>query len=72
MNIPSDVLQALGDGSLTVTASVTNEQGNIGSADLDVTIDAKLPGLRVDTIAGDDVINGIEHQQPLVVAAAAV
>ncbi|MFV0450016.1 MAG: Ig-like domain-containing protein [Vibrio sp.] len=68
VNIPSDVLQALGDGSLTVTASVANEQGNIGSADLDVTIDAKLPGLRVDTIAGDDVINGIEHQQALVIS----
>ncbi|EOM2461704.1 adhesin, partial [Escherichia coli O157:H7] len=31
------------------------------------TIDANLPGLRVDTVAGDDVINSIEHNQALVI-----
>jgi hypothetical protein len=30
-------------------------------------IDANLPGLRVDTVAGDDVINSIEHGQNLIV-----
>ncbi|KAB0196227.1 Ig-like domain-containing protein, partial [Escherichia coli] len=32
-----------------------------------ITIDANLPGLRVDTVAGDDVINSIEHNQALVI-----
>ncbi len=67
VNLPSDVLQALGDGALTVDASVTNSRGNTGNAELGITIDAKLPGLRIDTIAGDDVINIIEHQQALVI-----
>ncbi|WP_416232772.1 Ig-like domain-containing protein [Enterobacter hormaechei] len=41
--------------------------GNSGSGERDITIDANLPGLRVDTVAGDDVINSIEHGQNLVI-----
>ncbi|MEB6576264.1 Ig-like domain-containing protein [Enterobacter quasiroggenkampii] len=67
VNVPSDVLTALGNGDLTVSASVTNGVGNRGSAERDITIDANLPGLRVDTVAGDDVINSIEHGQNLIV-----
>ncbi|HBN2017695.1 TPA: Ig-like domain-containing protein [Escherichia coli] len=65
--VPESVLTALGNGDLTVTASVTNGVGNSGSAERDITIDANLPGLRVDTVAGDDVINSIEHGQSLIV-----
>ncbi len=50
-----------------VNASVTNGVGNTGSGSRDITIDANLPGLRVDTVAGDDVINSIEHNQALVI-----
>ena len=67
VNVPSDVLAALGNGDLTVLASVTNGVGNSGSAERDITIDANLPGLRVDTVAGDDVSNSIEHGQNLIV-----
>ncbi|HFK5715504.1 TPA: Ig-like domain-containing protein [Enterobacter roggenkampii] len=67
VNVPESVLTALGNGDLTVTASVTNGVGNSGSAERDITIDANLPGLRVDTVAGDDVINSIEHGQNLIV-----
>ncbi|WP_446661373.1 Ig-like domain-containing protein [Citrobacter freundii] len=67
VNVPSDVLTALGNGELTVTATVTNSHGNTGSGERDVTIDANLPGLRVDTVAGDDVINSIEHGQNLII-----
>ena len=42
--------------------------GNTGSSSLDFTIDAQLPGLRIDTVAGDDVINIIEHGQNLIVS----
>ncbi|WP_047647818.1 Ig-like domain-containing protein [Enterobacter asburiae] len=67
VNVPSDVLTALGNGSLSVTATVTNGHGNTGTGERDIAIDANLPGLRVDTVAGDDVINTIEHAQNLIV-----
>ncbi|ORC22883.1 type 1 secretion target domain-containng protein [Enterobacter cloacae subsp. cloacae] len=67
VNVPSDVLTALGNGDLTVSATVTNGHGNTGAGERDITIDANLPGLRVDTVAGDDVINSIEHGQNLIV-----
>ncbi|EPL0393792.1 Ig-like domain-containing protein [Enterobacter ludwigii] len=68
VNVPSEVLKAIGNGDLTVTASVTNGHGNTGSGSRDITIDANLPGLRVDTVAGDDVINSIEHGQNLIIS----
>ncbi len=67
VNVPSTVLTAIGNGDLTVTASVTNGHGNTGTGERDITIDANLPGLRVDTVAGDDVINSIEHTQNLII-----
>ena len=68
VSVPAADIQALGNGDLTVSASVTNENGNTGSGSRDITIDANLPGLRVDTVAGDDVVNIIEHGQALVVS----
>ncbi|WP_409012308.1 Ig-like domain-containing protein, partial [Enterobacter ludwigii] len=68
VNVPPEVLKAIGNGDLTVTASVTNGHGNTGSGSRDITIDANLPGLRVDTVAGDDVINSIEHGQNLIIS----
>ncbi|HDR2623688.1 TPA: Ig-like domain-containing protein, partial [Enterobacter chuandaensis] len=67
VNVPSDELTALGNGSLSVTATVTNGHGNTGSGEREIAIDASLPGLRVDTVAGDNVINSIEHAQNLIV-----
>ncbi|EON6876404.1 Ig-like domain-containing protein, partial [Escherichia coli] len=67
VDVPAADIQALGNGDLTVNASVTNQNGNTGSGTRDITIDANLPGLRVDTVAGDDVVNIIEHGQALVV-----
>ncbi|MET4884695.1 Ig-like domain-containing protein [Enterobacter asburiae] len=67
VNVPSDVLTALGNGSLSVTATVTNGHGNTGTGEREIVIDANLPGLRVDTVAGDNVVNSIEHTQNLIV-----
>lgn len=67
VNVTQAELTALGNGELTVSASVTNGVGNSGSAERDITIDANLHGLRVDTVAGDDVINSIEHNQNLII-----
>ncbi|HFN3544422.1 TPA: Ig-like domain-containing protein [Enterobacter hormaechei] len=68
VNVPSDVLTALGNGSLSVTATVTNGHGNTGTGEREIAIDANLPGLRVDTVAGDDVVNTIEHAQNMIVS----
>ncbi|RTO50422.1 Ig-like domain-containing protein, partial [Enterobacter cloacae] len=67
VSVPESVLTALGNGSLSVSATVTNGHGNTGTGERDITIDANLPGLRVDTVAGDDVINTIEHNQNLII-----
>ncbi len=67
VGVPAADIQALGNGDLTVSASVTNENGNTGSGTRDITVDANLPGLRVDMVAGDDVVNIIEHGQALVI-----
>lgn len=67
VDVPAADIQAIGNGDLTVNASVTNGVGNTGSGSRDITIDANLPGLRVDTVAGDDVVNSIEHGQALVI-----
>ncbi|EEX0648004.1 Ig-like domain-containing protein, partial [Escherichia coli] len=67
VSVPAADWQALGNGELTVNASVTNAVGNTGSGTRDITIDASLPGLRVDTVAGDDVVNIIEHAQAQVI-----
>ncbi|MGU5252298.1 Ig-like domain-containing protein, partial [Escherichia coli] len=67
VSVPAADWQALGNGELTVNASVTNAVGNTGSGTRDITIDASLPGLRVDTVAGDDVVNIIEHSQAQVI-----
>jgi len=68
VNVPESVLTALGNGDLTVSATVTNGHGNTGTGEREIAIDANLPGLRVDTVAGDDVINSIEHTQNLIVS----
>ncbi len=44
VTVPADDLQALGNGDLTINASVTNANGNTGSGSRDITIDANLPG----------------------------
>ncbi|WP_249825545.1 Ig-like domain-containing protein, partial [Escherichia coli] len=67
VSVPASDWQALGNGELTVNASVTNAVGNTGNGTRDITIDASLPGLRVDTVAGDDVVNIIEHSQAQVI-----
>lgn len=61
VKIPSADLKAFGDGDLTFTASVTNSHGNTGTGERDININAQLPGLRVNTISGDDVVNAIEQ-----------
>ncbi len=66
--MPSADLQGFGDGDLTVSASVTNQHGNTGNGERDIAIDANLPGLRLDTVAGDDIVNSIEINQNQIIS----
>ncbi|MGP3593665.1 Ig-like domain-containing protein [Vagococcus sp. WN89Y] len=68
LTVPASDLRSFGDGPLTFTASVTNSRGNTGSTRHDITIDTGLPGLRIDTISGDDVVNSVERQQDLAIS----
>uniref|UniRef100_UPI0013005ABC Ig-like domain-containing protein n=1 Tax=Rahnella sp. AN3-3W3 TaxID=1610578 RepID=UPI0013005ABC len=68
VSVPSADLKGFGDGDLTINASVTNQHGNTGTNDREINIDAGLPGLRINTVAGDDVVNSIEIQQNQIVS----
>lgn len=46
MDVPAADIQAIGNGNLTVNASVTNGVGNTGSGSRDITIDANLRSAR--------------------------
>ena len=67
VDVPASALQALGGGELSISASVTNSVGNTGNGTREITIDANLPGLRVDTVAGDDVSTLSSTVQALVI-----
>ncbi|NUU67306.1 Ig-like domain-containing protein, partial [Enterobacteriaceae bacterium BIT-l23] len=68
LELTTEMLKALGDGELTISASVTNGHGNSGGAERDIAIDANIPGLRINTVSGDDIVNSIEHNQALVIS----
>ncbi|MFO6298552.1 Ig-like domain-containing protein [Rahnella selenatireducens] len=68
VSVPSADLKGFGDGDLNITATVTNQNGNTGSSDREIVIDAGLPGLRIDTVAGDDIVNSIEVQQNQIIS----
>ncbi|MFO3699112.1 Ig-like domain-containing protein, partial [Enterobacter huaxiensis] len=43
LNVPAADLAALGDGSVTVTASVSDKAGNPASIDHNLTVDVTVP-----------------------------
>ncbi|MCM7047298.1 Ig-like domain-containing protein, partial [Enterobacter kobei] len=57
LNVPAADVAALGDGSVTVTASVSDKAGNPASVDHNLTVDITVPAVTINTVAGDDVIN---------------
>ncbi|KYP85534.1 BNR/Asp-box repeat domain protein, partial [bacteria symbiont BFo1 of Frankliniella occidentalis] len=68
LTIPAADLAAMGDGALKVSATVTNISGNTGSGERDIAIDAAIPGLRINTVAGDDIVNSIEINQNQIIS----
>ncbi|NWK78019.1 retention module-containing protein [Aquitalea sp. LB_tupeE] len=62
-------LNALKQGQISVTASVTDLAGNSASDSLSKeTLDTVPPTLAISTLAGDDIINAKEHTQPLTIS----
>lgn len=68
MNVPASDLSGLTTSSYTVTATVSDKAGNPASADHALAVDVTAPDLTINTVAGDDIINAIEHGQALVVS----
>ncbi|MSI87829.1 Ig-like domain-containing protein, partial [Escherichia coli] len=67
VNVPAADLSGLTASSYTVTATVSDKAGNPASADHALAVDVTAPDLTINTVAGDDIINAIEHGQALVV-----
>ncbi|QMV51102.1 Ig-like domain-containing protein [Ewingella americana] len=69
--VPAADLAGLGDGQATITANASSLAGNPASASHEVNVlasEANLPTITIDKVAGDDVINSTEHNQPLVIS----
>lgn len=71
LNVPAADLAGLTDGSVTVTASVSDKAGNPASVGHNLTVDVTVPAVTINTIAGDDVINVAEHSQAHVISGTA-
>ncbi|MDA8478312.1 Ig-like domain-containing protein [Citrobacter sp. Awk 4] len=67
INISAADVQSLGDGKTTITAEITTDSGNHAQTRHDITVDANLPTLIVNEVSGDDIINVIEHDAPVVI-----
>uniref|UniRef100_UPI0028A0D549 Ig-like domain-containing protein n=1 Tax=Escherichia coli TaxID=562 RepID=UPI0028A0D549 len=68
VGVPASVISGLSDGSVTVTASVTDAAGNTGSGTHNVTVDTGLPSVSFNAISDDNVLNAVEKGQDLSVS----
>ncbi|QKJ87898.1 hypothetical protein PMPD1_2964 [Paramixta manurensis] len=71
VDVPAQALGQLSDGRQTITVTASDVAGNPASATHDVTVvagAASQPVIEINTVAGDDVVNAQEAQQPLVIS----
>ncbi|PLR38985.1 Ig-like domain-containing protein [Chimaeribacter arupi] len=68
LTVPAADLAALGNGGLTVSATVNDLAGNPGTADRVLIVNTALGGIAIDTLAGDNALSAAEAGQPLVVS----
>ncbi|MED5663773.1 Ig-like domain-containing protein, partial [Enterobacter hormaechei] len=61
--VSARVISGLSDGSVTVTASVTDAAGNTGSGTHNVTVDTGLPSVSFNAISDDNVLKAVEKGQ---------
>lgn len=70
LTLPSSAMTGLISGTQIITATVTDPAGNTATDNHNLTFVAdatKLPSITVNVIAGDDVINAVEHMQALTI-----
>ena len=60
VGVPASVISGLSDGTVTVTASVTDAAGNTGTGSHNVTVDTGLPSVSFNAISDDNVLNAVE------------
>lgn len=68
--LPNSAIAGILSGTQVVTVNVTDVAGNVATDTHNLTFVAdpsKAPTISVNTIAGDDVINAIEHMQALTI-----
>ncbi|MDY4314628.1 Ig-like domain-containing protein [Pectobacterium actinidiae] len=63
-------ISLLQNGTATITASVSNKAGNVGSAENLITVDVQGEGIAISIVASDDIINRVEASQPLTISGA--
>ncbi|OVB84378.1 Ig-like domain-containing protein, partial [Escherichia coli] len=57
VTVPASAVTALGQANYTVTAAVTSDIGNSATASHNVLVDSALPGVTINPVATDDIIN---------------
>ncbi|WP_241329933.1 Ig-like domain-containing protein, partial [Escherichia coli] len=60
VTVPASAVTALGQANYTVTAAVTSNIGNSNTASHNVLVDSALPGVTINPVATDDIINAAE------------
>ncbi|MWL81196.1 Ig-like domain-containing protein, partial [Escherichia coli] len=60
VTVPASAVTALGQANYTVTAAVTSSIGNSATASHNVLVDSALPGVTINPVATDDIINAAE------------
>ncbi|WP_168195811.1 Ig-like domain-containing protein [Nissabacter sp. SGAir0207] len=68
VTLPATDLQALEDGTATLTVTVTDAGGNTNSTDFTPTVAVTAPTLTLDAIAGDNLINFAEGSADITVS----
>src|SRR5690606_19832673 len=58
--VPAEQVGLLGEALYEITAFATDGVGNSSSTAHTVTVESVLPGVIINTIAGDDVVNAAE------------
>lgn len=70
LTLPASDLTALANNGYTLTATVS-DQAVTRSASKGVTVDTTAPVISFNTVAGDDVINNVEHTQAQIISGTA-
>ncbi|WP_048968390.1 Ig-like domain-containing protein, partial [Escherichia coli] len=60
VTVPASAVSALGEATYSVTASVTNAQGNSSTASHNVQVNTALPSVTINPVTTDDIINAAE------------